>query len=106
MEANKYFGFIHNNEFYQIIINKNSTMFFEDIKPIVARKPNKLTYGDYKGLVYIEYEKEGEGIKPKVKEKSNQLDKETIELLLKYSINKLPNNFLPLKVGGSVNYRE
>ncbi|NGY84998.1 hypothetical protein F6Y03_31320 [Bacillus megaterium] len=37
-------GIIHNGEFYEILINKNSTKFKENIRPMDSRLPKELKF--------------------------------------------------------------
>ncbi|MCI3194763.1 hypothetical protein GXP75_03520 [Bacillus sp. HU-1818] len=40
----EYIGFIHNNKFYEIVINKNPTKFLENLAARVAPLPLELAY--------------------------------------------------------------
>ncbi|WP_061859947.1 hypothetical protein [Priestia megaterium] len=97
-------GIIHKGNFYEILINKEPITFKEDIYPQVARDPMSLTFSDEdeKKLIVVSYNATGEGHKPSISEKSNQLPENAIESLFKHSVNN-NSSFSPSTVGGSVN---
>lgn len=97
-------GIVHEGHFYEILINKEPITFKEDIYPQVPRKPMSLTLSDEdeKKLTVVSYNATGEGHKPSISEKSNQLPENALELLLKHSVNN-NSSFSPSTVGGSVN---
>ncbi|MEK6448395.1 hypothetical protein [Priestia aryabhattai] len=97
-------GIIHNGEFYEILINKNSTKFKENIRPMDSRLPKELKFPaeDEKKLVFVSYNSTENSQTPIILEKSNQLPENAIKMLLEYSIDSSPS-FLPYIVGGSVN---
>jgi hypothetical protein len=103
-EKGESIGLIYQNQFYEILINKNPTTFMESIKPMDARLPKELTFSneDEKKLVIVTLENAALGIQPLVKEKSNQLPDTAMELLLKH-MEQFSSSFLPSIVGGSVN---
>ncbi|MCY8103432.1 hypothetical protein [Bacillus mojavensis] len=105
--SEEYLGFIHNNEFYEIVVNKNPSKFLENLYAKVARLPLALDYSENEdqNIVIISYEKNSNGVKPVIKNKSGTLPKETIEILLEHS-KENPGSFLPSSIGGSVNYRD
>ncbi|MFH0347130.1 hypothetical protein ACHADS_11345 [Bacillus vallismortis] len=106
--SEEYFGFIHNNEFYEILINKNPTKFLENLYARVPRLPLTLNYSENEdqNIVLISYEKTSDGNEPVIKNTSGKLPKEAIELFLEHSKDKLPGSFLSSSIGGSVNYRD
>jgi hypothetical protein len=81
-------GFIYNGEFYEILINKKSTTFKENISPQESRLPTKLNFPgeDEKKLVFVSYNSTENGQTPTILEKSNQLPENAIKMLLEYSI--------------------
>ncbi|MDF2014665.1 hypothetical protein [Priestia megaterium] len=97
-------GIIYNGEFYEILINKKSTKFKENIRPQEARLPKELKFPaeDEKKLVFVSYNSNGNGQTPIILEKSNQLPENAIKMLVEYSIDS-SRPFLPSTVGGSVN---
>ena len=103
-EKGESIGLIYQNQFYEILINKNPTTFMESIRPMDARLPKELTFSneDEKKLVIVTLENTALGIQPLIKEKSNQLPDTAMELLLKH-MEQFSSSFLPSIVGGSVN---
>ncbi|PFJ40216.1 hypothetical protein COJ00_27185 [Priestia megaterium] len=97
-------GIIHEGHFYEILINKEPITFKEDIYPQVARDPMPLTFSDEdeKKLILVSYKATGEGHEPSIRDKSNQLPENSIEMLLKNSVDS-SSSFSPSIVGGSVN---
>lgn len=95
-------GFIHNNQFYQLILHKNPTTFKENIRPMEPRLPLPLNFTENEEgrIVLISWDKN----EPRVGKASEVLPNEVIELLLKNSMEQ-SCSFLPSIVGGSVNVR-
>lgn len=97
-------GLIYNNHFYQIIINKKSMIFKENIKPMVSRLPKELIFSmeDEGNIVLVDWEKTSEGEEPIIKEVSGVLPAKALELLVNSQVENC--SFYPLTVGGSVNH--
>jgi hypothetical protein len=81
-------GIIYNGEFYEILINKKSTTFKENISPQESRLPTELNFSgeDEKKLVFVSYNSTRNGQTPIILEKSNQLPENAIKMLVEYSI--------------------
>ncbi|MEH7754766.1 hypothetical protein V7457_27255 [Bacillus toyonensis] len=95
-------GFIHKNQFYQLILHKNPTTFKENIRPMEGRLPLPLNFTENEEgrIILISWDEN----KPRVGKESEVLPKEVVELLLKNSMEQ-SCSFLPSIVGGSVNVR-
>lgn len=106
MEYKQSLGLIYKNEFYEILVNHNPTKFFESIKPMVSRSPLELKFSDEneQNVVLVSWEETGQGIEPKLVEKSGPLSEIFTEMLLKHSQNEVPDSFLPSIAGRSVNF--
>jgi hypothetical protein len=97
-------GLIHEGHFYEVLINKEPTIFKEDLYPQVARLPMELNWPkeDEKKLVVVSYNSTGEGHQPFISKRSNQLPEDGVKMLLEQRIES-SNCFSPSPVGGSVN---